>query len=181
VVVDSSPRRAQERGIVLLPADRQRHGGIARATVKENVTLPVLRRYRRAGRLDHRRERRDVRAALRRFRVHPPLPDRPLATLSGGNQQKALLARWIETRPRVLLLHEPTQGVDVGSRREIFEILRDTVAAGSAIVYASVEYEDLARLCDRVLVFRRGRLVRELAGGTLTKESIVEACTSRAR
>jgi ribose transport system ATP-binding protein len=176
VVEDASPRRAAERGLALLPADRQGQAGIPRATVKENVTLPVLRRYRRLGRLEHRRERRDVREVLRRFHVRPPDPERRLATLSGGNQQKTLLARWIEVGPQVLLLHEPTQGVDVGSRREIFELLEATVERGTAVLYASAEHEDLARLCDRVLVFRRGRIAHELAGVALTKESIAAAC-----
>jgi ribose transport system ATP-binding protein len=176
----ASPHRARRLGVALLPGDRQRQAGIPRATVKENVTLPVLRRYSRLGRLEHRRERRDVRGVLERFRVHPPDPDRPLAALSGGNQQKALLARWVETRPRVLLLHEPTQGVDVGSRRDIFELLQGAVAGGTAVVYASAEHEDLAHLCDRVLVFRRGRLARELSGTGLTKQSIASACYAAA-
>jgi ribose transport system ATP-binding protein len=174
------PSRAHGLGLALLPADRQRQAGIPRATVKENVTLPVLRRYRRLGRLEHRRERRDVRELLARFRVRPPDPDRPLAALSGGNQQKALLARWIGTRPRILLLHEPTQGVDVGSRREIFELLQEAVDAGTAVLYASAEHEELAHLCDRVLVFRRGRIVRELAGGAISKDSIAAACYAEA-
>lgn len=175
-----SPARAHGLGLALLPADRLRQGGIGRATVKENVTLPVLRRYRRHGRLDHRRERRDVRGLLERFRVRPPEPERPLAALSGGNQQKALLARWIGTRPRILLLHEPTQGVDVGSRHEIFELLQEAVASGTAVIYASAEYEDLAHLCDRVLVFRRGRIARELTGRALSEDSIAAACYAEA-
>jgi ribose transport system ATP-binding protein len=181
VLEDPSPQRSQGRGVALLPGDRQRQAAVARATVKENVTLPVLRRYRRRGRLDHGRERREVRDVLERYRVRPADPDRRLATLSGGNQQKTLLARWIETAPRVLLLHEPTQGVDVGSRREIFELLEATVERGTAVLYASSEHEDLARLCDRVLVFRRGRVARELAGAALTKDSIAAACYAEAR
>ena len=175
-IEETSPQRARDCGVALLPADRQRQAGIPRATVKENVTLPVLRRYRRFGRLDHGRERRDVRDVLRRFHVRPPDPGRRLDTLSGGNQQKALLARWIEIGPQVLLLHEPTQGVDVGSRREIFELLEAAVERGTAVLYASAEHEDLARLCDRVLVFRRGRIAHELVGAALTKESIAAAC-----
>ncbi len=143
--------------------------------------MPVLRRFARRGRIDRRRERREVRGVLERYRIRPPHPDRPLGSLSGGNQQKALLARWIETRPRVLLLHEPTQGVDVGSRGEIFELLERVVESGTAVLYASAEYEELARLCDRVLVFRRGRIARELARGTLSKESIVAACYAQER
>jgi ribose transport system ATP-binding protein len=171
-----SPQRSLAAGVVLLPADRQRHSAIPGATVKENVTLPVLRRFRRGLRLDHRGERTAVQEVLGRFDVRPADPDRPLVKLSGGNQQKALLARSLRMDPLVLLLHEPTQGVDVGARRGIFEILRDAAAAGASIVYSSIEYEDLANVCDRVLVFRRGRLVAELEGERLTKEAIAAHC-----
>jgi ribose transport system ATP-binding protein len=176
-----NPAQAHRLGLALLPADRHRQAGIGRATVKENVTLPILRRYRRHGRLDHRRERRDVRGLLERFRVRPAEPEQRLAALSGGNQQKALLARWIGTGPGVLLLHEPTQGVDVGSRHEIFELLQEAVASGTAVIYASDQHEELANLCDRVLVFRRGRIARELIGRAVTKNSIAAACYAEAR
>jgi ribose transport system ATP-binding protein len=171
-----SPDRSLASGLVLLPADRQRQSAIPGATVKENVTLPMLRRFRRGIRLDHRAERTAVQEVLGRFDVRPADPDRPLVKLSGGNQQKALLARSLRMDPLVLLLHEPTQGVDIGARRGIFEMLRDAAARGAAIVYSSVEYEDLANVCDRVLVFRRGRLVAELEGEQLSKEAIAVHC-----
>jgi ribose transport system ATP-binding protein len=170
------PARSLAAGLVLLPADRHRLSAIPGATVKENVTLPVLGQFRRGPRLDHRAERTAVQEVLARFDVRPADPDRPLVKLSGGNQQKALLARSLRMNPRVLLLHEPTQGVDVGARRGIFEMLRDAVGGGASIVYASIEYEDLANVCDRVLVFRRGRLVAELEGESLTQEAIAAHC-----
>jgi ribose transport system ATP-binding protein len=152
-------------------------GAVLGATVKENVTLPALGSFRgRFGRLDHRRERTAVQALLEQFDVQPSEPDRPMLTLSGGNQQKALLARCLSMRPRVLLLHEPTQGVDVGARRGIFEILRDAADDGAAVMYSSIEYEELANVCDRVLVFRRGQVVAQLEGEALTKEAIVAHC-----
>jgi ribose transport system ATP-binding protein len=145
--------------------------------VQENVTMPALRDFRRrSGGIDLRAERTAVEAVLERFSVHPRDPARPLGTLSGGNQQKALLARWMRMEPRVMLLHEPTQGVDVGARAGIFEMLRDAAAAGTSIVYSSAEYEDLAHVCDRVLVFRRGRVVAELGGAALTHDQIVSHC-----
>jgi ribose transport system ATP-binding protein len=171
-----TPRAAVRAGIAFLPADRQRLAGTPRATVRENVTLPTLASYRRVRGLDRGRERREANAVLERLGVHPRDPERLLAQLSGGNQQKALLGRWLKMRPSVLLLHEPTQGVDVGARQAIFRILRDTAAEGASILYSSAEYEDLAHLCNRVLVFRRGRVVRELAGAGLTHDAIVDAC-----
>lgn len=177
VLHDPTPERASRAGLVLLPADRQRLSAIPGATVKENVTLPTLGAFRgRLGRLDHGAERRAVRDVLHRFEVTPPQPDRPLFTLSGGNQQKALLGRCLRARPAVLLLHEPTQGVDVGARAGIFAILREAASAGTAMLYASSEYEELANVCDRVLVLRRGRIAAELRGGGLTKESLIAQC-----
>jgi ribose transport system ATP-binding protein len=176
-VTDPRPNRSKEAGLMLLPADRHGQSAVLGATVKENVTLPALGSFRgRFGRLDHRRERTAVQALLQQFDVQPPQPDRPMVTLSGGNQQKALLARCLSMRPRVLLLHEPTQGVDVGARRGIFEILREAAGNGAAVVYSSIEYDDLANVCDRVLVFRRGQAVAQLEGEALTKEAIVAHC-----
>jgi ribose transport system ATP-binding protein len=172
-----TPRRAQEAGVVLLPADRQSQSAILGATVKENVTMPALGSFTgRLGRIDRRRERTAVEAVLGQLNVVPPNPDRTMLTLSGGNQQKALIGRCLRLEPRVLLLHEPTQGVDVGARRGIFEILRQAAHDGAGIVYSSVQYEDLANVCDRVLVFRRGQIVAELSGTALTKDAIVARC-----
>jgi ribose transport system ATP-binding protein len=171
-----SPERCKDAGIVLVPTDRKRRSTIPAATVAENVTLGALGSFRRGPRLDHRVERTAVEEALRLFQVRPPDPDRPLLTLSGGNQQKAVLARWLRLEPRVALLHEPTEGVDVGARRGIFEILLGAVSRGTAVVYASAEYEDLAHICDRVLVFRRGRVVSELEGDQLKHDVIAAHC-----
>lgn len=172
-----SPKHSKHLGLAFLPADRQRQSGVPRATVRENVTIPSLTDYRtRSWGLDRRRELSDVADVLHRFDVSPPEPDRRLATLSGGNQQKALLAKWLRMRPRVLLLHEPTQGIDVGGRDSIFEMLRENASAGMSVVCASAEYEDLAELCDRVVVFRGGKISRELSGEALSQNRITEEC-----
>jgi ribose transport system ATP-binding protein len=171
-----SPRKAIDRGIALLPANRLRDGAAQPATVTENVTLPRLSAFFSGGRLHLRRERREVAAQLHAFQVVPPEPKRVFATLSGGNQQKALLAKWFATRPQVFLLHEPTQGVDIGAKQQIFTRIRDLAEAGGAVLIASVEYEDLAHLCDRVLVFRDGGVVADLRGDDLNAERIVEQC-----
>jgi len=176
-----SPRRAIAEGIALLPANRLREGAAQAATVTENVTLPTVSAYFRGGVLHHRRERRDVTAKMHEFQVVPPEPRRVFAKLSGGNQQKALLAKWFATRPRIFLLHEPTQGVDIGAKQQIFARIRDVAEAGGAVVIASVEYEDLAHLCDRVLVFRDGEVVAELRDADLTEHRIVEQCFASER
>jgi ribose transport system ATP-binding protein len=171
-----SPRRAIDAKLALLPADRLQNGSAQDASVLENVTMPTMSRYFTGGVLHHQQERRTVSQLLTSFQVNPADPERVFAELSGGNQQKALVAKWFQVEPTVLLLHEPTQGVDVGARKQIFERIRDFAAAGGAILIASVEYEDLANLCDRVVVFRHGRAVSELRAPNLSESMIVEQC-----
>jgi len=171
-----TPARAIEAGMALIPAERARDGSIGTLSVADNVTMLTLDDYERAGFL---RRRGLVRGAARlgeRFDVRPNDPRMPYTSLSGGNQQKVVLAKWFETRPSFLLLHEPTQGVDVGARHQIYQLIRDAAAAGTAVLCASTDYEQLALLCDRVLVLARGRLFRELTGTQLTKERITAEC-----
>ena len=171
-----TPTAVHGAGVALLPADRTHQSGTAAATVLENLTLPDVGKYFRRGRIRHHDERSAVQELLGAFGVQPADPGRRLATLSGGNQQKALLAKWLHGEPRVLLLHEPTQGVDIGSRKQLFSIIRDLADKGMAVFIASAEYEDLAHMCDRVLVMRRGRIVSELRGEELTEQTIVQHC-----
>jgi ribose transport system ATP-binding protein len=120
--------------------------------------------------------RGDARKLLEQFDVRPPDPRLKYRSLSGGNQQKAMLAKWLQTKPSLLLLHEPTQGVDIGARQQIFELTRKAAADGTAVVCVSTDYEQLAAVCDRVVVFGRGRVARELTGAQVTKERIAEQC-----
>jgi ribose transport system ATP-binding protein len=168
------PHDAIAHGIALVPADRLRDSVIVGASVRENLTAPWLRSFFTRGVLRLRRERNQALKLLRAFDVRPAETERPLGTLSGGNQQKVVLARWLEIEPSVLLLHEPTQGVDVGARTEIYRELRRRADQGTAILIATGEFEDMARLCDRVLIFRDGRIAGTLEGAALTFERIVE-------
>jgi ribose transport system ATP-binding protein len=171
-----SPSRALEAGVALVPADRQLHGSVGSLSVGDNVTLRVLDRYQSHLRLSRSRMRRDARKLLEQFDVRPPDPGLKFQSLSGGNQQKAMLAKWLHTKPSLLLLHEPTQGVDVGARQQIFQLIRKTAADGTAVVCVSTDYEQLAAVCDRVVVFGRGRVAHELTGDRVTKERIAEEC-----
>jgi ribose transport system ATP-binding protein len=170
------PRKAKKLGMAFLPADRLREGGVGAGTVTENLTLPVLSKYFQRGVLRQRRELADSRAVLDEFDVRPLDPGRRFATLSGGNQQKVLLAKWFMSKPSVFLLNEPTQGVDVGTRKRIFEEIANRATLGTAFVLSSAEYADLAHLCDRVLIFRHGRVTAELSGESLTPQRVVEQC-----
>jgi len=169
-----TPRKAISDHFALVPADRRHSGALLEASVAENVTLATLGGYFSNGFLRPKREMRRVRELLDEFDVRPREPQRELSTFSGGNQQKAVIAKWFETRPEVLLLHEPTQGVDVGARAQIFERVRDAAEEGMIVLYASAEWEDLAHLCTRVLVFRDGRVASEISGAELTAGRIAE-------
>ena len=170
------PAEALARGIVYLPADRLGAAGVGSLPVGDNVALPVFERLRRRlGLLDA-----DIHAHASRLGaeagVKPNAPELPLSALSGGNAQKALLAKWMQIEPELMLLDEPTQGVDVGAREDIFAALSRAAAGGASILVGSTDYEQLARICHRVLVMSRGTVLTELSGGALTKEGIAEAC-----
>lgn len=170
------PNRAVDEGIILVPGNRQVDGLVQSLSLTENVTLPRITDFFKTFVLRHRAERSVARTVLDRFTVRPNRPELPVASLSGGNQQKVLLGKWLQIAPRLLLFDEPTQGVDVGAREEIFQILRGETARGAGIVCASSDHEQLAIICDRVLVFARGEVVGELSGDELTKEEITRQC-----
>ncbi len=138
--------------------------------------LPDIDRFFRGGLLSRGAMLQEAFALGQRFEVRPNDPAIKLSTLSGGNAQKVLIARWMNRNPKLLLLDEPTQGVDVGTRVQIFAALREAARAGMSVVCASSDAEQLAEICDRVLVFRQGAFVREIAGAGLTKDGIAEAC-----
>ncbi len=173
----ANPRAAIDRGVAFLPTDRPRLSAALTESVVDNLTLPVLAKwFFSRGRLQSRAEYTQVLELMNQFDVRPPNPLAEMGRLSGGNQQKALLAKWLQTQPRVLLLDEPVQGVDVGAKAQIFERLRETADGGCGLVIASSEYEDLALLCDRVLIVVDGRVDRVLSGTQVTKHQIAAAC-----
>lgn len=169
----ATPHWAMDAGMAFLPADRVNASGAQDSTLAENVSLPVLGRYTSRGRVRSRFLAQSVRRLLTEFGVRPADPARRMRELSGGNQQKSLLAKWMQREPPLLLLHEPTQGVDVGAKKEIFARIQSAAESGAAVVIASVEYEDLAHLCHRVLVFRDGAVGATLEGIELTADRLV--------
>lgn len=173
-----SPPDSLRMGIALLPGDRQREGAIMSIPIVQNITMPTLARYWVSGTLRHRRELAEAGMVLKEFHVRPQgKPGMLMSSFSGGNQQKALMGKWLRLpNLRVLLLHEPTQGVDVGSRKLLFDFIQQAAAKGIAVLWASAEYQDLAHLCDRVLVIRGGRIGTELRGPEVTYDRIVEQC-----
>jgi ribose transport system ATP-binding protein len=170
-----TPRLAVQLGVALLPADRQHAASAPGLTVSDNVMLPMLHQYFRGLRLRTKELNRAAVELCREFDVRPPDPSASFFSLSGGNQQKAILAKWLGARPSVLLVDEPTAGVDVGARQEVYAVIRSAAADGLGVLCASSDYNQLATLCDRVLVIAEGRIVKSLVREQLTKSQIAEA------
>ena len=173
VVVDH-PRRAVELGIAYLPEDRRRHGVILDMPVAANTTLAILRRVARGGFLRFGEERRLAAGFVDRFAILTPGVSTPVGNLSGGNQQKVALARWLAAEPKVIILDEPTQGVDVGAKAEIHRLMGELARRGLAIVIISSELPEVLGMSDRIVVMRVGRVVGELPRQRATQERILE-------
>jgi ribose transport system ATP-binding protein len=170
----ASPRAVIDAGLALLPADRLRSGGIASLSVRENVVLPDARSYwHRSG-----VERSTLRRLIDRLDVRPPSAAALFGSLSGGNQQKVLLGKWLLLGPSVIVLDDPTSGVDPGARETIFSILREAASEGLAVLLFSTELEQLVAMCSRVLVLRDGAVTTQLAGAELTRETVTKWCYS---
>ena len=174
-----SPREALALGIGLVTEDRKRAGLLFNLGVRENVTLSYLRTL---GRLviDPGRERAVAREAVERFSIATPSVDTPVVNLSGGNQQKVMLARALGTQPKLLLLDEPTVGVDVGAKAEIYRLIAALAEAGVAIVVVSSESAELLGICDRFVVLRDGRVRDRFDVADASEERLRAAAMTRA-
>ena len=176
-VAANRPHAARRAGLGYVPADRTRNSTFADFDVTANITAAGVREYLRAGLLSARAERREAEQWIDRLGINPPDPSARVDSLSGGNQQKAVVARWLARRPAVLLMVEPTQGVDVAARESIYAAVR-LAARDSGVLIASSDSEELAAICDRVLVLRRGRIAAQLRGSELTAAAIDRLCLS---
>jgi ABC-type sugar transport system ATPase subunit len=173
----SDPREAMRRGFAFVPEDRKGQGLVLDMSVAENLSLPALTVSGSSlGWLDHAAEWVDTRERSSALHIRG-VPDAAVATLSGGNQQKVALGKWLDAPPRVLLLDEPTRGVDVGARHEIYTLLNELSRRGVAILFASSDLSEVLALADRILVLRAGRPVGMLEGSSATLEDIVELST----
>lgn len=166
------PRAAIKAGLGFVPANRRRAAVLPAFDAAQNITVSGLRRHVRWGLLDHRREDADAREWLDRLDVLPAVPRAPILTLSGGNQQKVMIGRWLRRRPSIFALDEPTQGVDIGARQTIYQALRQAAEAGDGVLISSSDSDELAATCHRVIVFARGRIVAELTGAQLEAQHI---------
>ena len=179
--VMQGPRESIRRGLLLLTNDRKLSGLAPELSVLHNASLAALRRFCAGGGwIRQREERKTIQSTAREFRLHAPSLDAPARTLSGGNQQKVYLARCLLPQPRVLLLDEPTRGIDVGAKADIYALMRTWVEQGIAILLIASEMDELLALSDRVLVMHRGRVAAELAGHAATKDTVLAAAMGQA-
>jgi ribose transport system ATP-binding protein len=170
-----SPRDAIKAGMAFIPQDRKADGLLLPMSVRDNLTLPVLGRVSRAGVLDFGRERRLVNGIVDRLAIDADRVSAPVGTLSGGNQQKALLGRWLLADSRVLLLYDVTRGVDVATKHDIYDLILELAGEGRAVVLYSSDTEEIAHLCHRILVMREGAIAEELEGPGVDAEEIIGA------
>lgn len=173
-VARATPAASIRHGVAFVPGDRARLGSTAPMTARENLTLPQLRTVRgRAGSISARRERAETEHQLAAYDVRPPRAEQRFDRFSGGNQQKIVMARWLRDDPRVLLLDEPTQGVDIGAKATIYDAIEAAAARGTAVLVSSSDTKELLRICHRVIVLRDGRAAAELAGDDLTEHHLL--------
>ena len=166
-----SPHDAMEQGIVLVPEDRKLQGIISNFSVAENINVSMLDQHsNRFGFLDAKADEKTAEAGIRDFRIKTPSPDKKIVELSGGNQQKAIVARWISTKPKVLILDEPTKGIDVGAKSEFYNMICSFAKQGLGVILISSELPEVIGLSDRIIVMKgrqiSGEVMREEASET---------------
>jgi len=176
-----NPRDGLAAGIVLLPEDRKNHGGVLDFSVRKNVTLPSLPKFRLTSPLpfpSERRERTATRELVERLKIKVADVEHPARYLSGGNQQKVVLAKWLDSGADVFIFDEPTQGIDVEGKEEVYELMTGLADRGKGVIFVSSEFTELIGTCSRILVMREGHLVGEFRGSVITEEELVRACYS---
>ena len=170
----STPDRAIAAGVGYIPPDRQAEGLCLQQSLSDNLSLASLQSLVVGPLVRRAHERRTTNSVIEDLAIRAPSGSAEVGTLSGGNQQKALFGRWVMTNPKVLMMEEPTRGVDVGAKAEIYRIINEQAARGVAIILVSSDLPELVAMSDRLLVMRRGGVVAELTGDNLTEHTLLE-------
>jgi rhamnose transport system ATP-binding protein len=176
-----SPSTAMERGIGYVPEDRHGQGLVLDFPIAANVTLPILIRVSRFGLINRGRERQIARAYAEQLQVKASGLQAPATSLSGGNQQKVVLGKWLATEPKVLILDEPTRGIDIGTKAEVHRIISHLATRGMAIILISSELPEVLAMSDRVLVMHEGRMTGEFSREEANQEDVMFAATGQTR
>jgi ribose transport system ATP-binding protein len=175
------PKDAIHEGVYLAPEDRKKHGLVLPMAVVENISLPDIGNYRAGGLLDRGAEQRVAVAEVARMSIKTPTIRRKVVNLSGGNQQKVVLGKWLAMRPKVLILDEPTRGIDVGAKAEIYRHMAELAANGIAILMVSSDLEEVIGMSDRVVVMHERKITGILPRTQLTQERIALMMTGKAQ
>lgn len=170
--------KATHSAMALIPEDRKTEGLMLPMSVRDNLTLPALDSLARFGIIDRNREQNAVDMMVKLLAIKAANLDIPVAALSGGNQQKVVIAKWLMIAPRIILLNDPTRGIDVGTKQEIYQLLRKLADDGATILFYSTDYDELIGCCDRVLVMYDGAIARELEGAEITEHALISSAFS---
>ncbi len=173
-----TPGEAAKAGLVLVPEDRKAFGLVLNQTMRFNLALPNLQKFQRSGILSGQLEKKAVHHIIDDLQIRPALPEVTAENLSGGNQQKIVVGKWLLTNPKLVIFDEPTRGVDVGAKAEIYQRIRELTRQGMGVIMASSELPELIGMCDRILVFHEGRVVGELARPDFSEEAIMHFATA---
>ncbi len=171
----TSPADCKNAAMALVPEDRKTEGLMLQLSITDNLLLPIYPDISRGPIIDPKLADDVVQKAIAKLQIKTKDPATPVETLSGGNQQKVVIAKWLMLNPDVILLNDPTRGIDVGTKQEIYRLMRDLADAGKAILLYSTDYAELIGCCDRVSIMYDGAVVSELEGGALTEEAIIAA------
>jgi ribose transport system ATP-binding protein len=171
----SSPARAKSAAsrMALIPEDRKTEGLMLKMSIADNLSMAALGRFSSGPFIDKQRERDGIASMVEKLKIKIGTAADAAGTLSGGNQQKVVIGKWLLTEPKIILLNDPTRGIDVGTKQELYRLLRDLADAGAAIVFYSTDYDELIGCCDRVLILYDGKIVRELEGDEINETNIV--------
>ena len=174
-VAISSPSVAKSAkvGMALIPEDRKTEGLMLPMTVRANLSFAALDRISSGGVINRAAEQRLIDEMIKLLGIRTAGVDIPVGSLSGGNQQKVVIAKWLMNQPRIILLNDPTRGIDVGTKQEMYVLLRKLADAGAAILFYSTDYDELIGCCNRVLVLYDGAIKRELAGAAITEKALI--------
>ncbi|MGY4544446.1 ribose transport system ATP-binding protein [Arthrobacter sp. UYNi723] len=170
----TSPQQAIDAGVALIPEDRRAQGLVLDHSVRDNLLLPLLGQIKRGPLLDSAKGKELSSSLIKKFAVKVAHPHRPVRLLSGGNQQKVVIAKWLGTDPDILILDEPTAGVDIGTKSEILDMIRELASAGKAVIVISSEYPELLAVSDRVLVLKDGSVIRDIPRSDIADEEYLQ-------
>jgi len=173
-IINKSPKDAMNNGIVLVPEDRKMQGILSNLSVSENINISMLdQNSNRFGIVDRKKEKIVAKKSIENFRIKTPSPDKRIVELSGGNQQKCIVARWITTNPKVLILDEPTKGIDVGAKSEFYNMICSFAKQGLGVILISSELPEVIGLSDRIIIMKSLKIVGEVSREEATESKLL--------